>query len=84
MTIVNFWLITYDTLEWDFIENTLSFFQIPDHLAKLIMNMVRSTKFNVTGNGINLLEFVPSRGIWQGGPLSPYLLFYTLNGSLSC
>ena len=48
----------YDKLELDFIENTLSFFQIPDHLAKLIMNMANSSKFSVTWNEVNLPEFV--------------------------
>ena len=52
----------YDKLEWDFIENTLSFFHIPDHLAKLIMNMAGSSKFSVTWNQVNLPEFVPSIG----------------------
>lgn len=61
----------YDRLEWDFIENTLSFFQILNHLGKLIMDMVCSTKFSGTWNGVNLSEFVPSRGIRQYDPLSP-------------
>ena len=52
----------YDKLEWDFIENTLSFFQISDHLAKFIMNMASSSKVSVTWNGVNRLEFVPSIG----------------------
>ena len=49
-----------------------------NHLAKLVMNMVRSTKFSVTWNWVNLPKFVLSRGIWQGDPLSSYLLILCL------
>lgn len=63
----------YDQLSWHFIYETLKETGIPGDLIHLIMSCITSAKMNVLWNGEVTEDFVPSRGIRQGDPISPYI-----------
>ena len=63
----------YDRLEWSFIRDTLGHFKFPSHLISLIMSYVSTSSISVLYNGGALEPFLPSKGIRQRDPLSPYL-----------
>jgi len=63
----------YDRLRWEFIQDTLSRIRLPASLINVIMQCITSSTLNVLWNGVPTETFMPTRGIRQGDPLSPYL-----------
>lgn len=63
----------FDKVEWSFIRKTLIFFNLPTNLINLIMSCVSSSSAVILVNGDRTGFFKPSRGIRQGGPISPYI-----------
>lgn len=63
----------YDRLSWEFINETLSEARIPPELIQVIMACITSTSMRVLWKGETTDTFIPSRGICQGDPLSPYI-----------
>ena len=63
----------YDRLEWDFIRASLLNLGFDEDTSKLCMECITTTSTSILINGHPSKEFLPSRGIRQGDPLSPYI-----------
>lgn len=80
----------YDRLKWIFVKDTLEDIGFPDNIVSLIWHYGTSSRMWLLWNGKDLEDFSPSRGIWQGDPISPYLfvlclerLFHLINQTVS-
>ncbi|PKI42314.1 hypothetical protein CRG98_037285 [Punica granatum] len=62
-----------DRLERSFIRKVLYYFGFPEKWIDMILSCISSTTMSIVFNGGCLESFKPSRGIWQGDPLSPYI-----------
>uniref|UniRef100_A0A803PZ52 Reverse transcriptase domain-containing protein n=1 Tax=Cannabis sativa TaxID=3483 RepID=A0A803PZ52_CANSA len=70
----------FDRVEWSFLMAILHRFQFPSHFINLIYQCVSSTSIRFSINGQITDPILPSRGIRQGDPLSPYLFLLCSEG----
>lgn len=73
----------YDKVEWDYLRGIMTKLGFHPQWIDIVMGMVSSVSFSVCFNGEKLESFKPTRGIWQGDPISPYLFLIAAEG-LSC
>ncbi|KAL0282661.1 UNVERIFIED_CONTAM: Retrovirus-related Pol polyprotein from type-2 retrotransposable element R2DM [Sesamum radiatum] len=62
----------YDSVQWDFLFETLKLFQFPLQFITWIEQCVTTAMFSISLNGC-LHFFAGARGLRQGDPVSPYL-----------
>ena len=63
----------YDRVEWSFLKQIMLKLGLPELWVDLAMETVQTASYSVLINGTPKGHIVPTHGIKQGDPLSPYL-----------
>lgn len=63
----------YDRVEWNFLEDAMKILSFSEKWRSLIMECVKSIRYQVLINGKSHGKIIPTRGLRQSDPMSPYL-----------
>ena len=73
----------YNRVEWAFLRGMMVRLGFPEVWINRVMSCVTTPSFLVRINGKVYGNIIPSRGLHQGDPLSPYLLHLCAEGFTS-
>ncbi|CAB4268374.1 unnamed protein product [Prunus armeniaca] len=70
----------YDRVEWSFLEEMLHALGFDFRFSQWIMECIGTVSYNILVNGKPTGHILPTRGIWQRDPLSPFLFLICAEG----
>jgi len=70
----------YNCVEWKYLEQMMKRMSFVDRWVALMMECISSVSNSILINGEPSPIIHPTRGIKQGGPLSPYLFLFCIEG----
>ncbi|KAL8133792.1 hypothetical protein AgCh_009018 [Apium graveolens] len=71
---------TYDRVDWNYLRRRMQVMGFCDQWIKWMLMCVNTVSYDVCFNGGTIGPIIPSRGIRQGDPLSPYLFLFCVEG----